>query len=537
MIKIDNFEYRNLEEQVQKNKNDITGIIEGERLLAQLGIKVIGQGETTEVLPDPVTYAGEYGDAFLIGTEKPYDFYIFTRPFEGETVAQWFNLGPFPVAGPKGADGLQGPQGEQGIRGSQWFSGTGQPTTISGYNAGDYYINVETGNIWHLHNENNRLVWKLEGNIRGPQGEQGPQGPTGAQGRAGARGPQGEPGPAGPVVNIIGILPSADQLPDPASVERNRNDAFLIETATGHDLYIITGYEQEPMWENAGPFAAGTVVTANGNPQSTFNVDTKVSIEMPAGDGIYVPTIIRKEGYVKWIPTESGLAIWTQTAWNNTHDRPMCRTSTGNITRPDYFNTNLKNVLPERNEAVSYAWANQFASGRFSNVHVYGRVVYADPDERAFPIYKGRMVGNVLDVEDVVDDWEVVEIGVNGTFLMGDQVNEDTVAEKIYYLQEYAVGSYIILHNIIRPVVYSALHYIYDEELGYDDEYVVFTYIENNEFRTILVPLYYYDEEGEFVEGDGFQATMRASIYNGTLQYSYSQPPTIADTITEWLDR
>ena len=218
MIKIDGKEYRNLEEQVQANKNNIERIIEGEELLARLGIKVVGQVEDSSELPNPVTYDGEFGDAYLVGTETPYDYYIFTRPFEREVDPQWFNLGPFPVAGPQGPVGPQGPKGADGVRGSQWFSGTGQPTTTSGYNIGDYYINVGTGNIWHLHDVEGAPRWLLEGNIKGPQGPVGPQGPKGPQGDQGIPGPEGPAGPTGPIVEIMGHLANMDQLPNPNSV-------------------------------------------------------------------------------------------------------------------------------------------------------------------------------------------------------------------------------------------------------------------------------------------------------------------------------
>ena len=275
MITVNGKELRNLEEQVQANKNDIARIIEGEELLARLGIKVVGQVESNSELPNPVTYDGEFGDAFLVGDATPYDYYIFTRPFEGETDPQWFNLGPFPVAGPQGPQGPQGPKGADGIRGSQWFSGTGQPTTTDGYNIGDYYINVGTGNIWHLHDVDGAAKWLLEGNIKGPQGPQGLQGPQGPQGEAGPEGPEGPMGPTAATVEILGIYPNIDSLPDPET-EAPRNAGALVGSSGNYDVYIITG-EDSLSWTNAGPFNAGSVVTVNGVAQSTWNADTKLT--------------------------------------------------------------------------------------------------------------------------------------------------------------------------------------------------------------------------------------------------------------------
>lgn len=71
-----------------------------------LGIKVIG---AIDALPIPEgTY--EYGDAYMVGTEPPYDMYIYTRP-DGSvhTEGYWFPVGKFPMPGPQGpkGDGLE----------------------------------------------------------------------------------------------------------------------------------------------------------------------------------------------------------------------------------------------------------------------------------------------------------------------------------------------------------------------------------------------------------------------------------------------
>ena len=67
-----------------------------------LGIRVIG---AIDALPIPEgTY--EYGDAYMVGTETPYDMYIYTRP-DGNvhTEGYWFPIGKFPMPGPQGPKG------------------------------------------------------------------------------------------------------------------------------------------------------------------------------------------------------------------------------------------------------------------------------------------------------------------------------------------------------------------------------------------------------------------------------------------------
>lgn len=91
--------------------NDIQDLMEGTQVLAEFGIKVVGQVERAEDLPDPAEYEGDYGDAYIVGEAEPYEYYIFTRAFEGQEEPSWFDLGVFPQPGPQGATGPTGPAG------------------------------------------------------------------------------------------------------------------------------------------------------------------------------------------------------------------------------------------------------------------------------------------------------------------------------------------------------------------------------------------------------------------------------------------
>lgn len=211
MLTIGNEEYRNLEEQVEKNKNDILFILEEEGTLNQFGIKVVGQIANASGLPDPVTYTGEFGDAYAVGTVSPYEMYIYTRANGTHPNNYWFNIGRFPVPGPKGEDGATGPRGPEGKQGPIG------PVGPQGK--------------------------------QGPQGIQGPVGPRGPQGVQGDPGPKGDPGQS---FQIVGILNSASMLPTPT--EEIRNQAYLVPDTTEagtYDLYVITGTDTL-VWENAG---------------------------------------------------------------------------------------------------------------------------------------------------------------------------------------------------------------------------------------------------------------------------------------------
>ncbi len=289
MITIDGKQFRNLEEQVAY----LTELHNIEKGLSEWGIRIVGTVTSASDLPDPSTYGGKYGDAYAVGTAAPYDFYIWTRVSTVEGSGYWFDYGTISIVGPQGPQGPTGAQGPQGIRGSQWFSGTGQPTTVSGYNAGDYYINIATGNIWHLHDESGILTWKLEGNIKGPQGLQGETGPRGKDGERGVEGPQGPAGPAGPIVDIVGEVDNVDQILniDPYSVPRQT--AYLQNVMGTKHVWIIIGPDDNLRWYDAGLFAAGTIVTVSGAPVGEFNADLKLSVPTSAESYERVPYVQR----------------------------------------------------------------------------------------------------------------------------------------------------------------------------------------------------------------------------------------------------
>ena len=105
MLKFGNREFRNLQEQVLKNMCDIQDIEQGATVLAAFGIKVVGQVNQVSDLPAPATYTGNLGDAFLVGTQAPYDYYIYAKAYDGQEQPAFYNLGQFPQPGPKGDKG------------------------------------------------------------------------------------------------------------------------------------------------------------------------------------------------------------------------------------------------------------------------------------------------------------------------------------------------------------------------------------------------------------------------------------------------
>ena len=181
MLKFGNKEFRNLEEQVEKNKEDIQNLAAGISAVMGFMPTVKGVYATADQIPE-----GSYntGDTFLIGSSTPYAVYIYTA---NDT---WQNVGQFPVAGPKG---------DKGEKGSQILYGNADPTVAIQANEGDYYINTTSGD-WFVKGVaawSYALSLKGEKGDRGEQGLAGPQGPVGQTGPVGPEGPQGVKGDLG----------------------------------------------------------------------------------------------------------------------------------------------------------------------------------------------------------------------------------------------------------------------------------------------------------------------------------------------------
>lgn len=262
---INKFEVNNLQQQVLKNKNDIAAIISGNVVLGELGIKVVGQGEDTTALPNPETYTGDYGDAFLIGTQTPYDYYIFTRPFQGQTSPQWFNLGKFPLPGPTGDPGAVGVTPNITI--GSVLTGDEASVTISG---------TPTSPILNL---------TLPRGLRGEPGTNGVscthywQGTTlyitSASGTSSAN-LKGEPGTPSVPVRIVGEVLSVDGLPTPT--EATRTNAYIVHQDNSKHLYAVVG-DTDLYWVDCGELAGGgSAIFVGGQEVTQWDADTKVDV-------------------------------------------------------------------------------------------------------------------------------------------------------------------------------------------------------------------------------------------------------------------
>lgn len=169
MLKYGNKDFRNLQEQVQKNKEDI-----------EKGVGIPGpQGPQGETGPQgPQGIQGPRGERGVQGIQGP----VGPR-------------GPQGVEGPRGPRGLQGPAGEKGADGSVRFEDLTpeQKEELKGPKG-------DTGATGARGEKGDRGERGADGapGAQGPTGERGPKGDKGDKGDTGERGPIGPQGPQGP---------------------------------------------------------------------------------------------------------------------------------------------------------------------------------------------------------------------------------------------------------------------------------------------------------------------------------------------------
>lgn len=277
MITVNGVTLRNLQEQVEKNKNDIQDFKDANQTIAEFGIYVQGVLSNISLLPE----VGEnFGDAYLIGTSTPYDMRVWTRKDGGEN-GEWVDLGSFP---------LQGPKGDKGDVGSRIYVGSGAPTS-SPTNIYDYYLNVVNGDLYKAYIEAGYPLWQKVGNIKGPRGErgergyQGIQGVQGIQGNTGPIGPQGikgDKGDVGPAFNIQGTLTSTSQLPTPTAEMQDKGYCYRIPDSNGvPHIWVVEGAnEVGPFeWTDIGVAGIQGPVGPAGK-----GIDTLVNVDLTRGN-------------------------------------------------------------------------------------------------------------------------------------------------------------------------------------------------------------------------------------------------------------
>lgn len=285
IYKFDNKTYRGWVEQIEKNKQDIAQHYAADRVIADYGIHVLG------VIPvwtgDPADKDYLLGDAYLVGTEAPYDVYIYTLNYTDDTKF-WLNVGPLAIPGPEGPQGETGEKGERGEQGPQGERG-----------------------------------------LVGPQGPQGLRGEVGPQGEQGPQGPAGMNGTPGDAVVILGVLSSTAGLPSASSVPRN--SAYIItDNETGSYIYFIVGTEGELDWAHV-PFENATTVLVGGQHVEIFDADTKINKPTPNPNYDRVAQVSNNSSNLSYrtLGTSTGACISGAVPMYNTAGRSESATVSG----------------------------------------------------------------------------------------------------------------------------------------------------------------------------------------------------------------
>ena len=237
-VEIDGKIFRNIQEQVEKNKEDIEALLQG--------IRIIGSGAVVPTL--------EVGEAWLKGTQAPYELYV-------ETESGTVNAGQWPARGPAGIQGDPGSPGQ----------------------VGEVSVNVKTLSpgmdaYGEASSENGNITINLEipQGRQGIQGEQGPKGDQGIQGEQGPKGDQGEPSYA---FTILGTVASSADLPAIGTVADN--SAYLVGAAAPYSLYLTVGTGVNRAWKNLGSYSPNQIsVDAAFDATSENPVQNKVIASM-----------------------------------------------------------------------------------------------------------------------------------------------------------------------------------------------------------------------------------------------------------------
>lgn len=242
----DNKTYRNLQQQVKENMDNIAELQD----LKLVGIAVKGIVADYASLPS----SAEQGQVYAVGTSSPYELYVYND-------SSWVDFGQFPKAGPQGEQGPQGEPGRQGPRGLTGPQGPRGYTGASGIpgpvgpqgdkgpkgDKGDTGLvdafakdaasitavgqaYVDANGYLQVCTSLSPLTFEQSGYIKGPIGPQGPEGPQGPIGLTGPEGPKGNKGDPG----------------EPSSIKVNGTTY----TSDVYGLITLPDYPDEVAWGN-----------------------------------------------------------------------------------------------------------------------------------------------------------------------------------------------------------------------------------------------------------------------------------------------
>ena len=168
------------------------------------GLTVLSYYASKAALDAAQKATAQPGDAYGVGTAKPYDIYI----FDGKT-GEFVNNGPLQGAkgdtGERGPQGLQGPKGDPGKDGAKGADGLPGKDGADGAPGKDGTNGRDGVTFTPAMSAAGDLSWTNDGgkanpttvNLKGPKGDTGAKGEPGAKGDPGEKGADGAPGKDG----------------------------------------------------------------------------------------------------------------------------------------------------------------------------------------------------------------------------------------------------------------------------------------------------------------------------------------------------
>ena len=314
------------------------------------------------------------------------------------------------LQGPQGPQGSQGPKGEEGTKIS---SGNGDPNGVVFGNAGDFFVDTETGALWQLGDD---FVWSIQGNLKGPKGDvgeegpaslacwdlnengifdsetedkdgdgigtandcQGPQGEKGEKGDPGSQGPQGDPGSQGNAgfnsVVLTTPLGIGDQncqdggIKIEIGLDSNNNNQLDIDEINPNLTQFICNGSQGPQGEQGPPGPAFLEL-----PISHYRFEQNVLDSEGGNHG----TVTGTENYV---PGQKAFAfdfdgstfitLANENKFDFEHNQPF---SISVWVKPTEGMANNRNIIAKSNNLIAPASTQGY--GLFYNTGVDGRFI------------------------------------------------------------------------------------------------------------------------------------------------------------------
>lgn len=234
-----------------------------DRVLTDFGIKIMGSRASTDLLPDvPPGGAEAYGEAYAIGENPPYQFWIWTRP------GDWFNIGELAIEGQKGVPGASIIEASYNDNNELVLKRSdGIIITVPGSMKG------ETGASPSI--TKTSITGGVRITINNPEGS--PISSFDIMNGADGASIQGPPGPPS-TWNLQGLVSLENQLPAIETVPDGT--AYLVGNNTaGYHLYVYfhDASINAQIRVDTGPVAAGTYVFVDGQPSNSVDMNNYVA--------------------------------------------------------------------------------------------------------------------------------------------------------------------------------------------------------------------------------------------------------------------